>query len=200
MRSRRAAATASVLFLLTGCGSGDDSASTDAASTRADAPSSPGTEEARAEEAGAGAEGDGADEDVAFLAVGDTAELEPILLPAFDLTVDDFVLTDTLPGDLADEVPQTDTFFLLDVTVVNASEETIATSDLVHDLRVTDDLESSGSSIVAFDDAVADELAPGGSYSGQFWGDVYEGDTYYVGFRDDTADGVEWEIAADDAG
>ncbi|MGO1584306.1 MAG: hypothetical protein ACTHXO_13935 [Actinomycetaceae bacterium] len=188
MRSRRAAATASVLFLLTGCGSGDDSASTDAASTRADAPSSPGTEEARAEEAGAGAEGDGADEDVAFLAVGDTAELEPILL------------TDTLPGDLADEVPQTDTFFLLDVTVVNASEETIATSDLVHDLRVTDDLESSGSSIVAFDDAVADELAPGGSYSGQFWGDVYEGDTYYVGFRDDTADGVEWEIAADDAG
>lgn len=92
---------------------------------------------------------------------------------------------------------------VLDVRVKNIGDEVILAEEVMHDMEITIDLETSGSSNGAeeFDsiDVFEGETQPGEEKTGQFIGDIYTGDEYYFGKAEDnvaagTSNQVMWTI------
>lgn len=96
---------------------------------------------------------------------------------------------------------------LVDITIKNTGDETHPTEDFLYGMEVRHEIEGSGYQIYGYyydtEEEIKPELAPGEETSGQFIGETYEGDTYYLRLRPSIAESgasnqVTWIIPTEE--
>lgn len=197
-------------------GAGDTDA--DAAGDTSDADADAAGDANDAAAADGGAVGDpaayGLDDDVTVLGIGDTGLVEWGSGISFEVTLHDFIATETL--DLADfdgadfgsesylvdlaeaGEPELEAFFVADVTLRNTGPD-VPLADLASSLAVTDQADASPWGIWFAEGTgapLATTLATGDSYAGRLVGDTYVGDHYILRFE--TVPDTVWVVPAED--
>lgn len=113
------------------------------------------------------------------LKIGDTGTFETTL-GTYEMTLDGAEIVGT---ELDGEESLFDELIVLDLTIKNTGDDAFLIEEVMHDMEITEDMETSGSSNGAemFDsiEMYEGELQPGEERSGQFIGDIYTGNEYY---------------------
>lgn len=129
-----------------------------------------------------------------FFELGETAVVDTYDYD-FEITVHDVTFVDTLPGDLADEPPLKDNFFIAELTLRNTGDIGIPVQRLRPDLGLTDDLAATSNPTLPLDEESAvEELAPGEELTGRYWGDTRVHDSYYFGFAGTRGGMAQWNV------